>query len=356
MPEEFQFLGANLDTRTEEEKLKDFYFKEIVVSATPVNWLEKKKPEWRRFPDQNQNSSSSCVMQTIKKLAGISLWLKEKTFVKFSAIYYQFRSNKPQPGMIGVEAFEIWRKTGLTLEDLAPSDLKTEEQLDNYNIENWKKEVGGVFKIANHIGFDFPSQEFESIASVIQQTGKGVMVWFYFTSDEWSREIPVIMNQNLTKQTALLHSVAAVDYFLFNGKKYILVEDSAHFAGLTYHLISEEFFKERNFFARYPMNFAFQDPNTPGPNPIPKPQYTFTSQLKFGMEGQLSVKMLQDILKYEGLFPVNVASTGNYYAITAKAVLAWQKLHKVAPDSELDALQGRVFGPKSIAVANTIYS
>jgi len=43
-PKEFK-SGACIDIRTEEEKAKDYKFKEIVASVAPVNWVEKKESE-----------------------------------------------------------------------------------------------------------------------------------------------------------------------------------------------------------------------------------------------------------------------------------------------------------------------
>ena len=65
---------------------------------------------------------------------------------------------------------------------------------------------------------------------------------------------------------------------------------------------------------------------------------------------------LQDILRYEGVYPNNIASTGYYGAITAKAVLAWQRKYKVASETELVSLQGRRVGKKTIAKLNELYA
>ena len=348
MPENVKFfLGANEDTRTEDKKKKDYFFQEIVAAATSVNWVEKDKSLWREFPAQDQDGSGSCVAQTIKKLALISLWLKEKVFVKFSATHiYQRRPNKPASGMMGVEAFELWRQ-GVTLDDLVPSDQLTDAQMDAMKVEKYEEDIGKVFALGGHIGL--PEGDFETVASVIQQTGKGIMVWFYFTAYEWSSEIPVITDPNLTVQTGLRHSVTAVDYLLKGGKKYLLVEDSAHFGGWNYHLISEEFFKARNWFARYPMNFQFETETQ-----LSKPSHHFVAVLGFGQNSN-EIQVLQDILKYEGLFPSNTASTGYYGAITAKGVLQWQIKHNVASLEELNLLQGRRVGNKTIQALNAIY-
>lgn len=370
--EHFEFRdGAAIDTRPVEKQQKDIYQGELVASVAPVNWVEKKPgtSDWRSFEDQDQDGSGSCVAQTVKKLAQILLWLKEKVLVSFSAtsIYIE-RSNKPDGGMIGVEAFDIWKNKGITLEALVPSQKMSDAQMDAAKIEEYEKRIGEVFKIDGHVGI--ANGDFEAIASTIQQTGKGIMVWFYFTSAEWSPEYPVVKTPTLTIPTGSRHSVAAVDFGLIKGKKYLKIEDSAKFGGRTVRYVSEEWFKARNWFNRYPMNFKFQtgavDPVTPTPG---KPSYTFTKPLVFiplDSKGNISnealhkaqeadVRKLQDILRYDGVFPANVSSTGYYGATTARAVYDYQKKYAVASASELDSLQGRRVGEKTIASLNKNY-
>jgi hypothetical protein len=349
---EFEFnSGCLIDNRPESEKIKDFHFKEFVASAAPVEWKEKPESEWRKFPDLNQGISNSCVMATIDKLGLVMLWLKEKTFVLFSRAFYQMRSNKPSGGMIGVEAFEIWRKNGLPLEQLVPSEKMSDAELDAIQIEQYEKYIAKVFAISGHVGLD--NGDFETLASVIQVTGKAVMAWFYFTTEEWSKYIPTVSGK-INFGTALRHSVAVVDFFLVGGKKYLLIEDSAWFGGLTRRLISEEFFRERNWFIRYPTNFKFQD-QTIIPESI-KPVYKFKNIVRYGMENNPDVRALQDILKYEGFFPIERDSTGNYFAMTTAGVLKFQLKYNVATPDELHQLQGRQAGPKTLAKLNELYS
>ena len=340
--------GACIDNRTEEEKKKDYNIKEVVASVAVVDWKEKKEQDWRKFQDQNQGQSGSCVMNTIKKLASVLLWLKEKTYIPFSAAFYQLRSNKPEPGMIGVEAFEIWRKNGLPLEQLVPSENMTDAEMDAIQVEQYEKDIAKNFAISNHIGLD--NGDFETLASVIQQTGKAIMAWFYFTSEEWSKLVPTIDVSDLSLFSALRHSVAVVDFFLVDGKKYLLIEDSAHFGGLTRRLISEEFFKSRNFFIRYPMTFKFQE-NVEEENI--ETDICFKYDLEFGMKNNLYVVKLQNLLKKLGYFPENIDSTGNYGAITVKAVKDFQ-LAKGIISSVEDLGAGRC-GPKTREFINSNY-
>ncbi len=336
--------GACIDTRTEEQRQKDYNIKEVVASAAIVDWKEKK--EWRTFPIQNQGRSSSCVEHTIAKIAGILLYLKEGIYIPFSKAYYQLRSNKPTGGMIGVEAFEIWRKNGIPLESLVPSEEMTDTQMDAIEVEQYEKDIAKIFAISNHIGID--NGDFEKIASVIQQTGKGIMSWFYFTTEEWSKLYPEVIDNSLMITTGLRHSVTVVDYGLINGKKYLKIEDSAHFSGLTEHLISEEFFRARNWFNRYPMNFQFEE-EVEEEISI---DIELTKDLEFGMTDN-DVVILQNLLKKLGFFATNIDSTGYYGAITKDAVMKFQ-LAKGIINSQSDGGAGRC-GPKTRQFINNNY-
>ena len=339
--------GALIEVRPEEEKEKDCKFEETVATADPVNWVEK--TEYRKFPIFNQNQSGSCVAMTLAKLLLILYWLKEQVFIKFSATHiYQRRANKPSSGMGGIDALDIASK-GVTLEVLVPSQNMTDAQMDAAKIEKYKQEVGEVFKMGTPI--ILPTKDIDTVASVIQKTGKGVMVWFYFTYSEWSRNVPEIQNHSLNPYalTTCRHSVCAVDFTLYKGKKALIIDESWGLgSGINgQRIITEDFFKVRNFFAVYPMNFKFEEETTP------KPQYQFNNNLEFGQINS-EVVALQDILKWFGFFPINTASTGRYYSITAKAVLGWQKKFSVENLEELERLQGRYFGPKSRAKMNEL--
>lgn len=345
--------GALLDTRDEALKLNDFRFEEAVASAASVNWVEKTEEQWRKFPIFDQNGSGSCVAQTLAKLLGILYWLKNGTYVHFSATHiYQRRFNKPSGGMAGVDALDIARR-GVTLEVLTPSQRMTDEQMDSTVVEEYKHEVGSVFKIGNYLVM--PARDIDLIASTIQQTKKGVMVWFYFTREEWD-EVPDVRvpNLDLYAGSTSRHSVTAVDFTLYKGKKALIIEDSwGHDAARNgRRIITEDFFKARNWFAAYPIAFKFDGNEAPV-----KPRYTFSRALEFSatFKTDPDVVALQDILKYEGLFPANIDSTGYYGAITAKAVDAFQRRYAVAPTSELDALKGKRVGGKTIAKLNELY-
>jgi hypothetical protein len=289
---------------------------------------------------------------SLAKILGVMHQVNEGEWVTFSpGFIYQQRANKPDGGMMGVDAFEIVRKNGALLEELFPSQNKSDEELDSYEVKNYKKEIAKVFGIDNYV--ILPIKNIDTIASVIQKTGKAVMAWYYWNSEEYNRPEPVIQSLALLPSTAQgRHSTAIVDFTLKDGKKCLIADDSFWLNTTSggQRIITEDFHNARNFFAAYPINFKF-DVST-----AVKPSYTFTKTLYFGMKNNSDVKALQDALKYFGTFPTNAESTGNYFGLTAKAVYDWQTKYKIANQEELDSLGGKVFGPKSIEAMNQLLS
>lgn len=364
MPEEklhFQ-SGALDDPRSEQEILEqDIRFEEIVAAAAPVDWKKVPRSQYPNWPVFNQNGSGSCVAQTLGKMMGVHYALANKQdYVHYSATHiYQRRYNKPAPGMAAIDAFRIAAQ-GVTLEELVPSQNMTDAEMDAIQIQKYKEDVGSVFKIGPLISL--PVGDIEKVASVIQVTGKPVMTWFFFEYNEWT-ERPTIKYPNLTRDKATCrHSVPSLIPTLLDvNSKGLVIQDS--WGDLGGELrgkreITEEFFVKRNYFSGYFMNFTFQDQTQPTPSPEPtpgKPRYKFTKELTMGMRNA-DVVALQNIMKYEGCFPENTASTGLYGAVTREAVLKLQIKNKIAPLAELQTVNGKRVGPKTIAWLNANYS
>lgn len=344
--DETKFLGALPDTRSDEAKLKDYHFNEVVAAAAPVVWTEKPRAEWRLFTKRFQDGSYSCVEQTVAKICEVLNFLKTGEKIPFSASNYKLRSNFPAEGMIGVNALDIARENGVPFEALQISQNQSEAQMNSAVLSPTAKAAAKLFSFGNYVQYT-PKIQFEEIASTIQNTGKPVMVWFEFHADEWSLEIPTVLRPG----PSLRHSVAAVDITLVQGKKALVIEDSAPFGGLSVRLVTEDFFKERNIFAAYPISFKTETT----PIDAVKEKFYFAGELKLGDNSEY-VKNLQRALQIEGCFPTNAATTGLYGAITAKAVLAFQKKYQLAAESELEALGGRSVGPKTRAKLNELFA
>ncbi len=346
--------GALIDTRLPQEKEDDIQFQEIASSPAPVVWTEKPSLSWRKFPIFNQDGSGSCVAQTASKMQGILYYLKNGIYVHFSASHiYKRRANAPAPGMAGHDVFNIM-KEGTTLEVLAPSQDLSDLQMDSVKIEPYKEEVGRIFKTGEPVYG--PTQDIDTVASIIQKTGKGVMVWYYFLYPEWT-DVPVVLDPSLTLTSfkVIRHSVTAVDYTLYQNQKALIIEDSwgPQFGKGGQRIITEEFHRSRNWFTAHVMNFKFEDvPVLPQPLfPLPSPStphHSFPLDLGYGLSGG-DIKALQDILKYESLFPSNIESTGYFGAVTKTAVKKFQSKYDISPVSGF-------VGPLTRAKLNALYS
>jgi hypothetical protein len=308
--------GALLDNRQPDEKKDDIQFDEIVASANYVSWLTK--PSYRSFPELDQERSFTCGANALSKALGISFAQKYGRYIQFSrADIYQRRNIKPQQGMYLYDMFNI-ASEGVTLEDLVNKSLSTDEDYDGADVESWAKDIGKVFTISKGV---YIQNDIDTIASVISTTGKGVILTTYFLGGEWARYIPVIIDPTLSSGSinALRHFVTAVDYTLVDGKKYLVIEDSAHFGGLSQRLVSEEWVKNRVTSCAYPMNFKFML------NDGGKPTY----------DG-FTVISAQECLRYEGMFPTNVSYSENVGPVTRKALALFQTKYGLKVTQSID--------------------
>ena len=318
------YQGAS-DLRSQEEKNLDYNQNEFVAQANPIEWREKSDSDWRSFPVQDQYYTSKCVAFTIAGLAMINYWLKTKEFLLFSPnSIYDYRVNKPSGGMIGDDAFNIWREKGISLEAVCKSNQVQETEL--ITITNFAKEVAKGFKLGSYITIS--NGDFDRVASTIQTTGKGIMCWFFFTSREWSGKFPQVIDNldNPYVVEASRHSVRIVDFGLIGGKEYLKVEDSAKFGGLKERWISREFFLARNFLIKYPMNFNYEDPIV-----IPIPTFKFILTLKMGSQNN-EVRELQKYLVKAGFHPNNIAIDDKFGSITRASVIKFQKANGLGTD------------------------
>ena len=316
------YQGAK-DNQTSDQKAKNYKLAEVCTAAAPVEWFEKSN--WIQYPIRNQDGSFQCVCMTLATEMGIIFKQKYGKFINFSSSFpYQQRGNTEQEGCTSTDVYSIFPKIGDVFESFMPSQNLSETDTMGVFLENYYKDLAKAFTVKR---IELPI-DFETVASTIQATGKGVMLWFHFSSPEWT-DMPQVLSQAITSG----HSVTAVDFLLKNGKKYLVIQDSwgLDYAMGGYRFISEEYFKARCFLASYLKTFEILDPQT-----VDKPHYDGT------------IISLQKCLKYEGVFPANVPEIENYGPITKKAILDFQLRYNIKP-----ALG--VFGPQTQAKILEIY-
>lgn len=359
MDEEEKIIPGNTgvieDPRTEEEKEKDYSHEEIAHGVTaPVVWPTKQYPNFNYYSKRNQSMSLSCMAQAGVKALGVENYKEEQKFIDFSALDpYDRRVNKPGGGMWGQNLMNILSTNGACLESQLPSQGFGETMMNREVVRTPEMiEVAKKYRGGGYV--EVKLRDIDAVASVIAQ-GKPVILVMYFDAagTEWWREVPQINvpNLGLYDDAAIRHGITAVDFTMYNGKKALIIDDSAgNWSSINQggqRVLTEDFFNKRCYYAAYFLPLA----NEGG---YPKPVHTFNIPLRFGMMANAEVKNLQAVLYYEGF--LKIKPTGNYLEQTAAALLKWQKAHNVAPDSELNPLKGKSFGPKSRAVANGIYS
>jgi hypothetical protein len=332
------YTGVVNDPRTKKEKKKDWNAKELLAFAPTVDWKEKKK--WKTYTVRNQKGTSTCVPQSVSKILEINEKNETKSTKVFSAAKPYFERTNLGAGAYLHEMLKY---------AVDPAYYTTEERIKSQNLNSdydvekqalkWEKQDEKIAKKLNGKSYLLIDKDIDTVAYWLNQ-GYGVVGLFNFTSKEWSLKYPKI------KQTSadwLYHAVAIVDFGLIDGKKFLKIEDSAHFGGINERWVSEEFFNNRC----YTRGMVFDRPNEEPEELL----FTFKKIMRLG-ETSTDVKFLQERLKVEGFFPTHIDSSGYYGEITRQAVEKYQRHYKVASDWELDLVKGRIVGLKTINQLN----
>lgn len=294
---EFKYnLGIAQDPRTEEEKAKDYQHSDSAGDVIAV-WEEKSKDQWRHFAPREQDGSLSCCGQASAKAAEILLGA-----IMSAHPIYRSRSNFPDGGMYLQNVGEIWKKVGSTLETLDASQFQNESTMNRAITVATPNQMGG---------YKFPKAKvIEEIAEAISVHGHCLLI-FHCAKSEWS-EKPEFSG----KPIDFGHCVCAVDYFLHEGKKVILIEDSTgHFTSIEPELIGQRMITEDFLIKRCDGAMYLTLPAPSG--------YVFTKTLRFGMQND-DVKQLQRVL--------GVIQTGYFGNLTLTALKKFQAAHGLVAD------------------------
>lgn len=312
------FTGALIDNRPPQAKADDVHFSEIVGGAAAVLWKEKYPNAVRQFPDMNQNQTNMCGAFALRKSLGVMFQQKYGVFLDFFAPdIYRRRANYPQAGMMLYDMMNI-ASQGVTLTQFFNSTYYTDDQADSISIESWHRDVGRVFSVSGSVMLP---NDIESIASVIQTTGKAPVGLTFFTLQEYAKEAPTIVENSMTyvDPRSLHHFITMTDFTLFKGGKYIVMEDSAWFGNMKRRLLSQNWIENRMIEVAYPMNFKFSVAVGD------KPSYD-------GM----TIVSAQKCLRYEGFFPSNIDYAENVGSFTRKAIQLFQQKYNLSVTQQLD--------------------
>jgi hypothetical protein len=332
------FLGVVDDPRTLKEKKKDWNAKELLAFAPTVEWKEKKK--WKSYTERNQKGTSTCVPQSVSKILEINEKNETKSTKVFSAAKPYFERTNNSAGAYLHEMLKYAVDPAYyTLESRIQSQNLQDDEEVHTKAQAWGKVDENIAKKHNGKSYLLVDKDIDQVAYWLSQ-GYGVVGLFYFTSKEWSPKYPKILTN---KADWLYHAVAITDFGLINGKKFLKIEDSAHFGGRSERWISEDFFNARC----YARGMVFDRPNEEPEELL----FTFKKIMRFG-ERSTDVKFLQERLKVEGLFPLHIDSSGYYGEISRQAVEKYQRKYQVASEWELNLVQGKICGLKTLNALN----
>ncbi len=307
-------LGLAPDPRSPEEKAKDFQHEEL-AGAVVIKWEEKSKAEWKTYTPREQDGSLSCCGQASAKAGQIIRNKIIDNIVLSAHPIYRSRMNYPEGGMWLQDVGNIWKKIGTTTEEKDESQGLGESEMNRAITVDTPIKMGAYVMVTNPKNID-------SIAEAIELHGHCIMI-VHCMKSEWT-DIPKYKEGTYN----FGHCVCGVDYFLHNGKKVILIEDSTgHHTSFKpekvgLRLITEDFLKKRFDGAMYLI---------PPVDPTPGFSHHFSKVLKYGMD-HTEVRFLQDALKSIGLFPAATPSTGRFLQITKKGVVDFQKKYNLTPD------------------------
>lgn len=304
-------LGAIPDPRSDEAKNLDWHHAELYATM-PVTWIEKPQTSWKKYTLRNQDGSGSCVSQGSAKALEV-----QRNEVESAHPIYARRPNIPDEGMYLQAAGDILKNKGTTLETLDHSENLSEALMNLLVTVDTPTTIGG---------YAFLPIDIDSVAQGIDLHG-AVPMTFSLSWAEWSKT-PGVPVYDATAHIDGGHCICAIDYFLYNGQKALLCENSwgndpyslDHSSQL---IITEGYLNARCTGAMYFI------PKVIPPTPV-KPQHTFNQDLRFGMLNNTEVMALQDCLRYDGEFPMATHSTGNFLQTTFASVVKFQKKHGVA--------------------------
>lgn len=345
---------ANLDERIQEEKVKDFKHEELAFSNEQAfEWKELVIKD-KYYYEFDQKSSSSCVAGG----GAISLQSFYKDIFSRKDIYYR-RFNYPNEGMAMWDLFNIMLK-GVALESQVPSQALGEIDMNtSYKVTDDIIKTRSKYTIKAWVNMESYKHNIDEIAKMVQKTP--VVMFWYFSPTQYKKEWLVEKPKVLTKELdvygpkTLRHQMTVISAGTVNGKKYLLVQDTAGVGtGMgtdkNLRLIDEEFLMARSFACGYAI------PNEIQVTPVSKkPSYLFTKKLEVGMTDP-DVKALQEILIYEKLIDLP-ASTNYFGGITLKGVKKLQEKYKkeILTPAGLNLPTGYV-GSRTIAWLNKNYS
>jgi hypothetical protein len=329
--------GALNDPRSVDQKQLDYTHQEVLGGeVTATVWQVK---PWVTLDIRHQSTSSSCGGQSgAKALTAFTGTIASATPI------YDSRSNYPTEGMYMQEIGSLMLHNGTGSEEMYPSENLTEDQI------NALKQVYSALPLKISAYYTI-AVDINLIAQALDK-GHAVILGLSSNIDEWTAIPTVIPSSALTfSHFVCCHSKNFGNY---NGEQVLCIDDSCNLSSTLnesgQRLITNDFLTTRVWGVLGLIPVV--------PTVIIKPSHAFTKNLSLGMTDP-DVKALQDILKYEGFFPKEIASTGFFGSITKAAVIKFQTAHAtecLVPAGINTGVGTGYVGPYTIKYLNSQYA
>ncbi len=354
-----QILGALVDDRAPEAKAKDWKASEI-ASATTLEWKPIDLTKIDVIFTKDQGASSSCVAMTAATMVSRNQYREEGNRIDVSATpFYQQRANLPELGMREDDIRKLMTKVGPSLEILMASYRMSDGQMNEATRTKLDEQIGKILLVAGFFRIDMTVDAIAAIMEGDRKRGMAVpiMLWHHFPiNGEWWMNVPA---EGRGSGDITGHSVTGVEYGTWNGEKAIVIQESAGVSSTinpgkkNLRIVTESYLKKHLYLAAYTTDLK-NDWRDSTPPTDAKPKHTFDVPLNYSDAYIVNpeVAILQDVLKYEGLFKKDADSTGYYGSYTATCVLAFQVKYGIPTDG----LEGKRVGPKTLAKLNELYS
>lgn len=324
-------LGVNADPRTPAQKEFDYKHEEIFTSAVPSflpNYAAASKYVGV-FPTSDQLGTSSCVAHGKALVTSIFDWQQQGAGAAFRQLapmfLYRNRVNYPSEGMIPSSADMQTIHTGLPPYADLPTPA-TEAQANALVIDASTTNAAKEFAAGKWVSFTDPT-DVDQMGYVSNQLGLAQNILIYATITEWSAPVVEVLVPGLSQddpRAEVRHCVTILPQSAYmgpDGKRYVVIQDSANFGGIYFRSVREDFLEQRVYQADYLIAMGT------GPHTT-KPSHQWGIDLNVGASGP-DVAMLQTALQYLGYLP-NVVNgtpflpTGVYAGMTKNAVLKLQ--------------------------------
>lgn len=322
-------LGVLVDPRDPTQKESDYSHEELYTSSVPTYWGSKNQASSfvGMFPIDNQLGTSSCVAHGKVCVMSIFNWLQDRTkpFVQLSSMFiYRNRANYPGEGMVPSLANLQVIKQGAPIYADMPTPA-TEAEANAMIVDPATTQAAKQFIAGKWVKIIDPT-DIDAIGFVSNSLMLPLNILIYATIAEWDAVDVEILTPGLTQDDPLAeveHCITVLpnSAYMENGKRRVIVQDSAQFGGIFFRSVSEDFLIARCTEADYMIAMGNQPV-------IEKPKVNLPIDQSVGAVGP-DVIALQLALQYLGYFPnvVNGAAfapTGTYGGITKNAVLKMQ--------------------------------